>query len=95
MYNVLIHKVNELRPETRTALEAELGRSLGDDEDVSIMAFSMHEAPTGEARAAAAKELKAYLSKIDRRAVGASGEETDSALNEALQDIRPGYRERE
>ncbi len=37
MSNVLIHKARELKPQTRAAVEAELGRSLKDDEDVSII----------------------------------------------------------
>lgn len=37
MSNVLIHKASELQAATRAALEAELGRSVGDNEDVSIM----------------------------------------------------------
>ncbi len=44
-----------MKPQMRAALEAELGRSLRDDEEVSIMAFEPHEAPTGEARRDAAR----------------------------------------
>ena len=43
MSNILIHKASELRPATPAALEAELGRSLGDDKDVSVMAFPAHD----------------------------------------------------
>src|SRR5260370_40376590 len=50
MSNVLIHKARELKPQTRAAVEAELGRALKDDEDVSIMAFGTHDAPAIEAR---------------------------------------------
>ncbi|MGD1104514.1 MAG: hypothetical protein ABSA59_20920 [Terriglobia bacterium] len=77
MPNVLIHKASELKAETRVALEAELGRSLQDDEEVSIMAFSRRDAPTGEARREAAHKL------------------TEEALDAALRNVRPGYRERE
>jgi len=59
MQNVLIHKASELKAETRAAVEAELGRSLEDHEEVSIMAFVPHEAPTGEARNEAARGLQA------------------------------------
>jgi hypothetical protein len=34
-----------------------LGRSLQDDEEVSIMAYILHDAPTGEARAEAVSKL--------------------------------------
>lgn len=65
MPNVLIHKANELKPQTRAAVEAELGRPLRDDEDVSIMAFETHEAPTGEARQEAGQKLEAHLKRMD------------------------------
>ena len=92
---ILIQKANELRPQTRAAVEAELGRALSDDEDVSIMAFSPHDAPSGEARREAAQKLEAHLKKIDSRTAQVSEEEAEAALNEALKSVRPGYRERE
>ena len=95
MPNVLIHKANELKPQTRAAVEAELGRSLRDDEDVSIMAFSMHDSPTGEARREAGQKLEAHLKRMDSQAAKVSDEEAEVALNEALKNVRPGYREQE
>lgn len=95
MANVLIHKANELKPETRAAVEAELGRSLSDDEEVSIMAFSNHLEPRGEAREKAAQRLSAILDKTDAQSQNMRDEEAESALNEALRAARPGYHERE
>jgi hypothetical protein len=95
MPNVLIHKASELRPETRAAVEAELGRSLQDAEEVSIMAFVTHEAPTGQARAEAVRALQEHLSRIDHATKGVPKEDLEDTLNEALRSIRPGYRERE
>ena len=95
MANVLIHKANELQPQTRAAVEAELGRSLQDDEEVSIMAFSAHDAPSGEARREAVRKLESHLKRMDSQTAKSAGEETEAALNEALRNVRPGYRERE
>ena len=95
MPNVLINKASELRPETRAALEAELGRPLEDDEEVSIMAFRPHEAPAGEARADARHDLEQHLQRIDQKTKGVPDAEKESALNEANRNARPGYRERE
>jgi hypothetical protein len=67
MSNILIHKANELKPATRAALEGELGRSLGDDEDVSIMAFPAHDPPLDEARVEASRKLEGYFARIDSR----------------------------
>ncbi len=95
MSNVLINKARELKPQTRAAVEAELGRSLKDDEDVSIMAFSAHEAPEGEARVLAGQKLEFYFKRIDKQAANLADEEAEAALQEALKKARPGYREEE
>jgi hypothetical protein len=95
MPDVLIHKARELKPLTRAAVEAELGRSLRDDEDVSIMALATHEAPEGEVRSQAGEKLEAYLEKIDKKTANVTDAEAEAALQEALKKARPGYREGE
>ena len=95
MSNVLIHKARELKPQTRAAVEAELGRSLKDDEDVSIMAFATHEAPTGVARSSAGQKLETYFEKIDKKMAKVTDEDAEAALREALKKARPRYREGE
>ena len=94
MANILIHKANELQPATRAALEAELGRSLGDNEDVSIMAFPTHDPPVDEDRVEAARKLAAYFAKKDSRKPDEPDEDAEAALDEALKKARPGYHER-
>jgi len=84
MPNVLIHKASELKAETRVALEAELGRSLQDDEKVSIMTFVPHAAPTGEARTEAGRKLQDHFNRIDQKLKGAPEEEAEEALDEAI-----------
>ncbi len=95
MPNVLIHRASELRPETRAALEAELGRSLEDAEEVSIMVFAAHEAPAGQARAEAARRLQEHLNRIDRTTKRVPEQEREDALKASLCNVRPGYREPE
>jgi hypothetical protein len=94
MSNILIHKASELKPATRAALELELGRSLGDDEDVSIMAFPVHDPPLDEARVEAGRKLAGYFARIDSRRPEAPNEEADAALDDALRHARPGYHDR-
>ncbi len=94
MPSVLIHKASELKPQMRAAVEAELQRSLRDDEEVSIMAFEPHEAPTGEVRQKAARALQEHLSQIDKKTKDIPDNEMEDVLNEALRSVRPGYRER-
>ncbi len=95
MSNALIHKANELKPQTRAAVEAELGRALADDENVSIMTFSVHDSPSGELRTDAVQKLEASFQKADEHMRNVPEQETESALNEAIRKARPGYRERE
>jgi hypothetical protein len=93
MPNVLLYKARELKPQTRAAVEAELGRALKNDEDVSTMAFATHEAPTGEARLRAGQKLESYFKRIDKQTANATDEDVEAALQEALKQVRPGYRE--
>jgi hypothetical protein len=95
MANVLIHRADELKPQTRAAVEAELGRRLADDEDVSIMAFALHSAPSGEERDAARQGLETYLKRADSQRADLPEGDAEEALGEALQNARPGYRERQ
>jgi hypothetical protein len=50
MGNIAIHKANELLSDAWLAVERVLGQALEPDEVVSIVAFSPHDAPTGETR---------------------------------------------
>lgn len=95
MPNALVHKASELKAETRAALEAELGRSLQDDEEVSIMAFVPHAAPTGGAHAEAGDKLQDHFNRMDQKLKGIPEEEAEEALDEAIRNVRPRYRERD
>ena len=95
MPNVLIHKASEMKPQMRAALEAELGRSLKDDEEVSIMAFEPHPAPIGQARKRAARGLEEHFNRVDQKTKDIPDEEMEEILDEALRNVRPRYRGRE
>jgi hypothetical protein len=95
MPNVLIHKASEMHPQMRAALEAELGRSLKDDEQVSIMAFEPHPAPIEEARRQAARGLQEHFNRTDQKAKDIPDKEMEETVNEAIRGVRPSYRERE
>jgi hypothetical protein len=95
MPDVLIHKASEMKPQTRAALEAELGRALRDTEEVSIMAFEPHPAPTGEARSQAARGLAEHFKRIDEKAKDTPECEMEETLDEAFRSVRPRYRGRE
>lgn len=61
MRDALLHKASELRPGPRAALDIELGRSLHDGEGSSILTYSPHDEPQGEAREIAAENCAPTL----------------------------------
>ncbi len=73
----------------KAAIESLLGRSLQDDEQVSVRAFPRHEAPRGEARALAARHLKEHLDKMAAKVKNVPEEEMEAAINEAMDHVRP------
>jgi hypothetical protein len=89
MQNIAINLASSLSPSARAAIEGILGRTLNDDEHVSIHSLSPHAAPVGEARRAAAVRLTAALDAMDARALPVSAEEFEAAVDEAMNHIRP------
>lgn len=88
MENIAIQKANELPSDARRAVEQVLGRALEHDEEVSIMAFSAHEAPTGEARQALARQLEDRIARTAERVRDVSTEEQEAAIDEAVNHVR-------
>ena len=89
MENVSINWARDLPAPARTAIETLLGRSLGDDEEVTIMALDPHPAPSGEARRATAERLKVALDQLASKARDVSAEEFEAAVDEAMNHVRP------
>jgi hypothetical protein len=88
MENIAIQKANELPSDARRAVEQVLGRALEHDEEVSIMAFSPHEAPTGEARQALARRLEDRIARTAERVRDVSTEEQEAAIDEVVNHVR-------
>jgi hypothetical protein len=89
MENVSINWARDLPASARTAIEKLLGRSLRDDEEVSIMALDPHPAPSGEARRASAERLKGVLDRLADKGEPVAAEEFDATVDEAMNHIRP------
>jgi hypothetical protein len=88
MGDIAIHKANELPSDARRAVERVLGRVLEPDEEVSIMAFSPHAAPTGEARRKLARRLEDRISRTAESVRHVSDDEQEAAIDEALHHVR-------
>ena len=86
MENGALRKVTALSPDARQAMESLLGRSLREDEAVSINVF--HPAPTGAARHQASQRLLERIDRTAEKALGVSESEIDAAIDEAVDHIR-------
>ena len=87
MQDIAIHKAHELPVDARQMIERVLGRSLREDEEVSIMALSPHAAPTGEARQMLARQLEERMNKTAGRVHSISDEDQEETINEALDHV--------
>jgi hypothetical protein len=88
MGDIAIHNANELPSDARRAVERVLGRVLEPDEEVSIMAFSPHDAPTGEARQKLARQLEDRISRTAESVRHVPDDEQEAAIDEALNHVR-------
>ncbi len=94
MPDVLVHKASELKPQTRAAIEAEFGRALRDDEQVSITACAAEETSKESSRSAALRRLEAHYARMDEKTKDIPEQEIEQILLEAIRSVRPGYEER-
>ncbi len=88
MGNIAIHKADELPSEARRVVESVLGRVLKPDEEVSIMAFSPHDAPTGEARQKIARQLQDRITRTAESVRHVPDDEQEAAIDDALNHVR-------
>jgi hypothetical protein len=92
MQQSALHSARGLSPDVRNAVETLLGRTLKDDEAVSVRAYQPHEAPAAEQQRSAVRGLEQYFSKIDERLKDVPEDQLDEIIDEAIRSVRPGYR---
>ncbi|MFZ0961509.1 MAG: hypothetical protein WAO35_11450 [Terriglobia bacterium] len=88
MGNIAIHKADELPSDARRAVERVLGRVLEPDDEVSIMAFSPHDAPTGEARQQLARQLEDRITRTAASVRHIPEDEQEAAIDDAVNHVR-------
>jgi len=81
MENVSINWAGDPPSPTRSAIETLLGRTLHDDEQVSVMSLHSHPAPSGEERRVSAERAKRALDQVADKARDVDGDEFDSAVD--------------
>jgi hypothetical protein len=83
------HKVTDLSPDQRAAVESLLGRRLADDEGFNIYPSRMiKEAPTGEERSRAYTQYLEDLDTLAERAQDVPDDELEAVIDEACDRAR-------
>jgi hypothetical protein len=83
-----VHRASDLHRDERLLVERWLGRSLSDDETISVNAYRPHPAPEGDKREALRREIVSQAREIGSRAQGIAENEVDALLDAAFRDTR-------
>jgi hypothetical protein len=91
----MLHRVKDLSPEQKHAVEALLGRVVSNDEAVSVRAIvpaTIIPSQLSQAeRSDALRQLDRYFAKVDSRRKPVSQEEEEAIFLEAMRSVRPNY----
>ena len=91
MQKSAVHKTRDLSPELRLAVETLLGKTLDEDETVTLRAskgYIIKEAPTGKAREESFQRLSEHLDKMAERVKDVPEEELNTLIDEAVAETR-------
>jgi hypothetical protein len=90
----MLHRVRDLSPEQRHAAEILLGRSVSEDEAVSIKGLGPSTViPSKLSPEERIETLRALNERFAKEpSLGIDAEAEESAVNEALRSTRPNYR---
>ena len=86
-----VHKASELAGDERLVMERWFGRTLSNDETISVNAYRPHSAPDFANREVLRREIVAQAREIGSRPGDISDEEIDGLLDEAIDEVR-GHR---
>jgi hypothetical protein len=87
----MIRHAKDLSPDQKTAIESLLGRSVRENEDISVRAIQSP-AISDQRREELVENLTKYFAEVDARRNPGSPEEAEEILNAAMRSVRPGYR---
>jgi hypothetical protein len=88
----MIHKAKDLSAEQRLAIESLLGRSIAEQEEISIRALPQTLPVSSERRRAIIEELRKHFAAVDGQRRPVSAQEADEIIDEALRSTRPDFR---
>ncbi len=88
----MICNARDLSPDQKVAIESLLGRSISDEEEISVRALQAPEGVSPQRRAEILAALKAHFARVDARRLPMPDDEAENIINEALRSTRPNYR---
>ena len=88
MHSFAVQKAGDIELPARQWLQRLFGRSLGEDEDVTVFVISPHAAPTGDERHAAFTRMGQVLDKAAQNMKDIPDAAFDEAADEAMRHIR-------
>jgi hypothetical protein len=92
----MLHRVKDLSPEQRLAVEALLGRTVSNEEAVSVRAIVpatvIPSQLSDQERTEALQRIDAYFTKVDSGRKPVSDEDEEAIFIEAMRSVRPNYR---
>lgn len=88
MQNVAIQKASDLPRDVKSAVEQLLGRPVGADEEVSVVAVPLQQIHPSGNRAAVAQKLEEFLNRRAEKIRDVSDDEIDAAVDDAVDHAR-------
>lgn len=92
MQTVSVQRAGDLPPGVKSAVEQLLGRPIGADEEVSVVAVPPQQIPPSENRAIVAQQLENLLNRRAAKVRDICDEELDAAVDEAVDHVRHSRR---
>lgn len=83
-----IHRASDLAGDERLIVERWLGRSISNDETISLNAYRPHDAPEPSKRQALRRDIVAQAREIGSRAGDITDQEIEELLGEAFDYVR-------
>lgn len=92
----MMHRVKDLSPEQKSAIEALLGRAVASEEAVSVRAIIpetvIPSQLSPQERTQALRGLDEYFANVDAKRQPVSEEEEEAIFVKAMRSARPGFR---
>jgi hypothetical protein len=86
--NIAVQKAGQMPLPLKTAVEQILGRPIGVDEEISIVAVPPQQVAPSEGKAVVVAKLEALLNRRAEKVRDIPEDEIDSAVDEAVQHAR-------